>query len=90
MSTFRVGVIDQLVNSLYSPSVLTRANYLTAVAAGLDSFWVADHLNSALPRSIATPQYLGGAKLALGSSPRTDPLSGEPDIPLDPSPSPGQ
>jgi phthiodiolone/phenolphthiodiolone dimycocerosates ketoreductase len=68
MSPFRVGVIDQLLNSRYSPSVLTRANYLTAVAAGLDSFWVADHLNSALPRSIATPQYLGGAKLA----PRAD------------------
>src|SRR6202165_4710040 len=68
MSTFRVGVIDQLLNSRFSPSVPTRANYLTAVAAGLDSFWVADHLNSALPRSIATPQYLGGAKLA----PRAD------------------
>lgn len=63
MSTFRVGVIDQLLSSRYSPSALTRASYLTAVVAGVDSFWVADHLNSALPRSIATPQYMGGAKL---------------------------
>jgi phthiodiolone/phenolphthiodiolone dimycocerosates ketoreductase len=68
MSTFDVGLIDQLLASRYSPPALTRANYLTAVAAGLDSFWVADHLNSPLPRSIATPQYLGGAKLA----PRAD------------------
>jgi len=40
-----------------------RANYLTAVASRVDSFWVDDHLNSLLPRAIATPQYLGSAKL---------------------------
>jgi phthiodiolone/phenolphthiodiolone dimycocerosates ketoreductase len=40
-----------------------RAGYLTAVADGVDSFWVPDHLNSLLPRAIASPQYFGAAKL---------------------------
>ncbi len=63
MSGFRVGLADQIVNSRYSPTMLARADYLTAVASGVDSFWVADHLNALFPRSIATPQYLGAAKL---------------------------
>jgi phthiodiolone/phenolphthiodiolone dimycocerosates ketoreductase len=33
-----------------------------ATASGVDSYWVADHLNSLYPRSIATPGYLGVAK----------------------------
>src|SRR6185312_10395807 len=35
----------------------------TAVASGVDSFWVGDHLNALFPRSIATPQYFGAARL---------------------------
>lgn len=35
---------------------------LTARSSGVDSYWVADHLNSLFPRSIATPDYLGVAK----------------------------
>jgi phthiodiolone/phenolphthiodiolone dimycocerosates ketoreductase len=42
---------------------MVRAVYLAALAAGVDSFWVADHLNSLIPRAIATPGYFGGAKL---------------------------
>jgi phthiodiolone/phenolphthiodiolone dimycocerosates ketoreductase len=34
-----------------------------ATASGVDSYWVADHLNSLFPRSIGTPGYLGVAKL---------------------------
>lgn len=35
-----------------------------AAATGADSFWVGDHLNSILPRSIATPEYMGaGTKI---------------------------
>ncbi len=35
-----------------------------AAATGADSFWVGDHINSILPRSIATPEYMGaGTKL---------------------------
>ncbi len=63
MNGFRVGLVDQIVNSRYSPTALVRADYLTAVASRVDSFWVADHLNALFPRSIATPQYLGLAWL---------------------------
>jgi phthiodiolone/phenolphthiodiolone dimycocerosates ketoreductase len=63
MPGFKVGLIDQLVNTRHSPTALTRASYLTAVANRIDSLWVPDHLNALLPRAIATPQYLGAAKL---------------------------
>ena len=63
MSGFQVGLGDLIVNSRYSPTAQARADYLTAVASGVDSFWVGDHLNSLFPRSIFTPQYLGAAKL---------------------------
>jgi phthiodiolone/phenolphthiodiolone dimycocerosates ketoreductase len=60
---FRVGISTQVLNSPYSATALARADLLTARACGLDSYWVADHLNSLFPRSIATPRYLGVAKL---------------------------
>jgi phthiodiolone/phenolphthiodiolone dimycocerosates ketoreductase len=60
---FRVGLVNQIVNGRYSATAGVRADYLTAMASGLDSYWVADHLNALLPRAIATPQYLGVAKL---------------------------
>src|ERR1700757_1653681 len=65
---FRVGLGNIILNSRFSPTVLARADYLTAAAAGADSYWVADHLNALFPRSIYTPQYLGAAKVA----PKTD------------------
>lgn len=64
MNGFRVGLGNQILNSRYSPVALARADYLTAVAAGLDAYWVGDHLNALFPRSIYTPQYLGVARLA--------------------------
>ncbi|WP_419197257.1 LLM class flavin-dependent oxidoreductase [Mycolicibacterium austroafricanum] len=37
---------------------------MTAMVTGGDSFWVGDHLNSLIPRSIATPEHMGiGARL---------------------------
>src|SRR4029077_9310639 len=62
-SSFQVCLGDLIVNSRYSPTAFARVDYLTAVASGVDSFWVGDHLNSLFPRSIATPRYLGVAKL---------------------------
>jgi phthiodiolone/phenolphthiodiolone dimycocerosates ketoreductase len=62
-SGFKVGLADQLVNARYSPTAVVRASYLSAVASRIDSLWVPDHLNALLPRAIATPQYLGAAKL---------------------------
>jgi len=63
MRGFRVGVGTQALNTRRSPTTMVRAVYLAAVAAGVDSFWVADHLNSLVPQAIATPRYFGGAKL---------------------------
>src|SRR3981189_700863 len=54
---------SDILNARHSPTALVRANYLTAIASRVDSFWVDDHLNSLTPRAIATPQYLGAAKL---------------------------
>jgi hypothetical protein len=63
VSGFRVGVIDQIFNSRVSPTAAMRANYLGAVAAGADSFWVGDHVSSVFARSIATSQHMGAARL---------------------------
>jgi phthiodiolone/phenolphthiodiolone dimycocerosates ketoreductase len=61
MREFRFGILDGIVNSRLSPTVLPRASYLAAAATGADSFWVGDHLNALIPRSIATPEHLGVA-----------------------------
>jgi phthiodiolone/phenolphthiodiolone dimycocerosates ketoreductase len=63
VSGFQVGLGNLIVNSRYSPTALARADYLTALASGADSYWVGDHLNALFPRSIFTSQYLGAAKL---------------------------
>jgi phthiodiolone/phenolphthiodiolone dimycocerosates ketoreductase len=64
MGKFRFGILDGIVNSRLSPTILPQASYLTAAATGGDSFWVGDHLNALLPQSIATPEYFGiAAKL---------------------------
>lgn len=63
MNQFRVGLGTPLPNSRYSATLLPRANVRMATASGVDSYWVADHLNSLFPRSIATPGYLGVSKV---------------------------
>ncbi|MEV0674627.1 LLM class flavin-dependent oxidoreductase [Mycobacterium sp. NPDC050441] len=63
MSRFGVGVFDQIVNAHPWPTVPLRANYLGAVVAGANSFWVGDHLNSLFPRSIASRRYVGAARV---------------------------
>jgi phthiodiolone/phenolphthiodiolone dimycocerosates ketoreductase len=63
MSGFRVGVVDPIVASRPRAESFTRAQYLSAVASRVDSFWVPDHLNSMFPRSLWTPKYCGGARL---------------------------
>jgi phthiodiolone/phenolphthiodiolone dimycocerosates ketoreductase len=65
MPGFKVGLASEILNARHSPTALVRAGYRTAVASRIDSLCVCvpDHLNSLMPRSIATPQYLGAAKL---------------------------
>jgi phthiodiolone/phenolphthiodiolone dimycocerosates ketoreductase len=68
MSPIRVGVMDTALVSRPAAESLTRANYLSAVANRVDSFWVPDHLNALFPRSIWARKYCGAA----GLIPRAD------------------
>jgi phthiodiolone/phenolphthiodiolone dimycocerosates ketoreductase len=63
MSKFRVGVMDPIIAARPFAESFTRANYLSAVANRVDSFWVPDHLNALFPRSLWSPKYSGGAKV---------------------------
>ena len=60
---FKVGVEEYSLNTRYSPTALVHASYLTALATRMDSFWLPDHLLSDHPRSIATPKYMGAARI---------------------------
>jgi phthiodiolone/phenolphthiodiolone dimycocerosates ketoreductase len=61
MGGLRFGFVDALVHSCFPPSMLPRVSSLAAAAIGADSYWVGDHLNALVPRSVATPEYLGVA-----------------------------
>ena len=63
MTGFRVGVVDPILAARPASETITRANYLGAVANGVDSLWVPDHLNQLLPRSLWKQQYCGATKL---------------------------
>lgn len=63
MSRLRVGLFDMILSSRPAVDSLTGAGYLSAVASGVDSFWVPDHLNSLFPRSLWQPKYCGAAKI---------------------------
>jgi phthiodiolone/phenolphthiodiolone dimycocerosates ketoreductase len=59
----KVGLVEQALNTRYSPTMLARASSSIAVVTRIDSFWLPDHLNALIPRSIATPKYVGAARL---------------------------
>jgi phthiodiolone/phenolphthiodiolone dimycocerosates ketoreductase len=59
----RIGVMHNTINSKFGPKPLIQADYMTGLAAGADSFWVADHLNSVLPPSMWKPKYVGAARI---------------------------
>jgi phthiodiolone/phenolphthiodiolone dimycocerosates ketoreductase len=63
VSGLRVGLLDFIIAGRPTADIFTRANYFSAVAARLDSFWVPDHLNALFPRSLWQPKYCGAAKL---------------------------
>jgi phthiodiolone/phenolphthiodiolone dimycocerosates ketoreductase len=58
----RVGIMDPIIAARPRADSFTRVSYLGAVASGVDSFWVPDHLNSLFPRSLWQPKYAGGAR----------------------------
>nr|WP_304528385.1 LLM class flavin-dependent oxidoreductase [Mycobacterium sp. E796] len=51
------------INSRFGPKPLIHADYLTGLACGADSFWVADHLSSAWPPSMWTTRHVGAARV---------------------------
>src|SRR6202012_2900588 len=59
----KAGLAENLVHTRFSPIALPRASYVTAVATGMDSFWLPDHLNSLFPRAVRTPKYIEAARL---------------------------
>ncbi|MDV3125460.1 LLM class flavin-dependent oxidoreductase [Mycobacterium sp. 21AC1] len=63
MSAIRVGLLDPILASRPAVDSFTRASYLSAVATGIDSFWVPDHLNGLFPRALWQPKYIGAAKI---------------------------
>ncbi|HWF70055.1 MAG TPA: LLM class flavin-dependent oxidoreductase [Mycobacterium sp.] len=63
MTGFRVGVMDPIVAARPTADTLTRAQYLGAVANRVDSFWVPDHLNQLVPRSLWKQEYCGATKV---------------------------
>ena len=62
MGAVRVGYCNMLVHTRLGPTAALRGDYLTSVAAQVDSLWLPDHLNSLVPRALARPSYLGVAK----------------------------
>lgn len=60
----KVGIAVQALPARFSSMGVVRSAYVSAVAARMDSFWVADHLNSLFPRSMAQPKYVGAVRLA--------------------------
>ncbi|MHA3023688.1 LLM class flavin-dependent oxidoreductase [Mycobacterium sp. BMJ-28] len=64
MTGMQIGLLDTIVAGKPRVDTFTRANYLGAVAARMDSFWVPDHLNALFPRSLWKPEYCGLARLS--------------------------
>jgi phthiodiolone/phenolphthiodiolone dimycocerosates ketoreductase len=63
MAHIGVGIMDPIVAARPSADTFTRASYLGAVANGVDSFWVPDHLNALFPRTLWQPKYCAAARL---------------------------
>jgi phthiodiolone/phenolphthiodiolone dimycocerosates ketoreductase len=63
MPKFGVGISDILIAARPTAEAFSRMSYLSAVGSRVDSYWVPDHLNALLPRSIWNAKYCGGTKL---------------------------
>ena len=59
---FSVGFVEHPVITRGWPIAAVRSGYLRAALAGVDTYWMPDHLNSLVPRSIAVPKYVGLAR----------------------------
>jgi phthiodiolone/phenolphthiodiolone dimycocerosates ketoreductase len=59
----KFGVCEQAIHSRFGPMTVPETSYRIARLAGADSFWVPDHLNNLIPRSVVTTTYSGSARL---------------------------
>jgi phthiodiolone/phenolphthiodiolone dimycocerosates ketoreductase len=59
----KVGLAESPLNTRLGPTAWLRASYLNAVATGMDSFWLPDHLNALQPRAVMTTKYIQAARL---------------------------
>jgi phthiodiolone/phenolphthiodiolone dimycocerosates ketoreductase len=51
------------MHSRLGPTMVAETSYRTARVTGADSYWLADHLTSVMPRAVMTPKYNGIARL---------------------------
>lgn len=63
MARLRVGVQGPLFVSRPAAEAFNRISYLSAAINRVDSFWVPDHLNGILPRSLWQQKYCGAVRL---------------------------
>jgi phthiodiolone/phenolphthiodiolone dimycocerosates ketoreductase len=60
----KFGVVEVPLHSRFGPTTVAQMGYRTAKLSGADSYWLPDHLNAFLPRSVMTPKYSGIARVA--------------------------
>ena len=63
MAGFGVGLMDPVVAARPTVDAYSRANYFSAVANRVDSYWVPDHINGQTPRPIWDAKYTASARL---------------------------
>ena len=59
----KYGVAELPVHSRLGPTTVAETSFRTARLTGADSYWLADHLTSVMPRAVMTPKYNGIARL---------------------------
>ncbi|MBB3749665.1 phthiodiolone/phenolphthiodiolone dimycocerosates ketoreductase [Mycolicibacterium sp. BK634] len=58
-----MGLMDPVMAARARADAFSRANYLSAVAGRVDSYWVPDHINGQTPRPLWDPKYTAAARL---------------------------
>ena len=72
MAGFRVGVSDPIIAARPTAEAFSRIDYLSAVARGVDSLWVPDHLNQLFPSIALLAFVVTSLSCATKAEPPTD------------------
>jgi phthiodiolone/phenolphthiodiolone dimycocerosates ketoreductase len=59
----KFGVAELPMHSRLGPTTVAEMSYRTAQVNGADSYWLADHLTSVMPRAVMTAKHNGIARL---------------------------